>query len=120
MTLEPLKRIGSYHPRWTDVRSNSLLLIKPPKAPHEPMIDDTRPASLLDINDTLSGLLRLPATQSDGQDLYSVTYDDERIRFYHFYDQKGGSGWTDEMTRFRIEVDHVSKEETVPLKNNPK
>ncbi len=43
----------------------------------------------------------------------------QRVRYYHFFEKKGRNEWTDEMTRYRIEDGQLFLEGKIKLKNNP-
>ena len=108
---------------WNNSRSRSLLLIKPPgRDATEPFTTSSAPASLLDGYPTVAAALGLTATPTEGVDLLdpaAVAGLRERQRYYHFFEKKHRSGWTDQMMRFRVAEGRVHQDGLVVLTNNP-
>ncbi|MGI9295573.1 MAG: sulfatase-like hydrolase/transferase [Pseudomonadales bacterium] len=122
--LRSVEGLGPYSLEWSKARSRSLLLIKPNGAGDK---DDgfavsSIPASLLDIAPTLVNALKLktPMAMSGinllGTEIAAV---EGRTRYYHFFDKKSKYGWTDEISRYRIEGGELRNEGKIKLTNNP-
>ena len=106
---------------WHTARSRSLLLIKLPSVDTGgTLVQNSLPASLLDVFPTVAAALELEAGEVDGVDLFdSNAALSERKRWYYFFQKKGGFGWTDEMMRFRVEDSRVVRDGVRTLVNNP-
>lgn len=93
---------------------------QPPGASSDSLTDNTAPASPLVVAHTLRSILGLKQIEGDGFDLQNESPDRNSIRYHHFYDQKGGNCWVDEVTRFRIADGEIPLDRMIPLLNNPK
>jgi len=112
---------GTFSIPWSTARSRSLLLIKLPGVSDDVELRTSNfEASLLDIAPTINQALGLNMSDDfSGLDLFSQSDNEQqRVRYYHFYEKKGKGGWTDEMTRYRISNSKLSLEGTVSLTNN--
>lgn len=121
--LLSVEGLGTDSLEWSKARSRSLLLIKPNgvSGKRDDFIVSSIPASLLDIAPTLVRALKLETSMTmSGINLLDPKIDVvNRIRYYHFFDKKGKNGWTDEITRYRIEGGEVRNEGAIKLTSNP-
>ena len=114
---------GFYSAEWSKARSRALLLIKLPVEKNffnefTTLYSET---TLIDIAPTILDAVDIATDISfAGRSLANPGQREFRKkRYYHFYDKKGRGGWTDEMTRFIIENNTISKEKVISL-HDPK
>ncbi len=110
----PEKNKIRFTPRWSNARSQALLMIKPAgvDASQSLVVSDLK-ASLIDVLPTLAGLLQIPTPQGvDGIDLMAPDVDTaQREREYYFYNKRGTQGrHFIDMTRYRVEGAGLVKE----------